>query len=145
MGARVNATASDHNNLWAAGAVVAVRGSVKNDIMAAGAELDIDATAGRSLWATGAIVSVAGQSQDMYVWVAGNVEARVGGKLSIAVHASLSSSHRVPGVTSIAGLKSCYRGGRGQPNSTLTLQIKEIAAICVFGASARLDRFGLIS
>jgi cytoskeletal protein CcmA (bactofilin family) len=112
MGARVHATATDHNNLWAAGAVVAVRGSVKNDIGAAGAELDIDATAGRNLWAAGAIVSVAGQSQNMYV-VGGrvSVDARVGGKLSIAgARVVIGPRTEVTGVTRIASAEVVFSG-----------------------------------
>ena len=112
MGARVHATASDHNNLWAAGAVVAVRGSVKNDIRAAGAELDIDATAGRSVWAAGAIASVAGQSQDMYI-VGGrvSVDARVGGKLSVAAaRVVIGPRTEVTGVTRVAGAEVVFSG-----------------------------------
>jgi cytoskeletal protein CcmA (bactofilin family) len=112
MGARVNATASDHNNLWAAGAVVTVRGSVKNDIMAAGAELDIDATAGRSLWAGGAIVSVAGQAQDLYV-VGGRatVDTRVGGKLSVAgARVVIGPRTEVAGVTRVAAAEVVFSG-----------------------------------
>src|SRR5690606_2885381 len=61
-GARVNAVASDHENVSAAGAIVSVRGAVRSDIRAAGAEVDIDANAGRDYWAAGAIVSAKGQA-----------------------------------------------------------------------------------
>ena len=112
MGARVHAIASDHNSLWAAGAVVAVRGSVKSDIWAAGAEVDVDATAGKSLWAAGAIVSVAGQSQDMYVAAArATVDARVNGKLSVAAARVLvGRGTEVGGVTRLAGAEVVFSG-----------------------------------
>jgi cytoskeletal protein CcmA (bactofilin family) len=113
VGARVNATASDHNNLWAAGAVVAVRGAVKNDIGALGAELDVDAGAGRNLWAVGAIVSVAGQSvQNMYV--AGGrvtIDAKVGGKLSAAgARVLVGRGTEVAGDTRLAGAEVVFAG-----------------------------------
>jgi cytoskeletal protein CcmA (bactofilin family) len=112
VGARVHATASDHNNLWAAGAVVAVRGSVKSDIWAAGAEVDVDATAGKSLWAAGAIVSVVGQAQDMYVAAArATVDARVNGKLSVgAARVLVGRGTEVAGVTRLAGAEVVFSG-----------------------------------
>jgi cytoskeletal protein CcmA (bactofilin family) len=112
VGARVHATASDHNNLWAAGAVVAVRGSVKNDIWAAGAEVDVDATAGKSLWAAGAIVSVTGQAQDMYVMAArATVDARVNGKLSMgAARLIVGRGTEVRGITRLAGAEVVFSG-----------------------------------
>jgi hypothetical protein len=113
VGARVHAVGSGHENLWAAGAIVAVRGSVKNEIRAVGAELDVDAASGGNLWATGAIVSVLGQSaQDMYV-VGGraSVDARVGGKLSVAAARVLIGPRaEVIGVTRIAGADIVFAG-----------------------------------
>jgi cytoskeletal protein CcmA (bactofilin family) len=113
VGARVNATANDHNNLWAAGAVVAVRGTVKSDIGALGAELDVDAAAGRNLWAVGAIVSVVGQStQNMYV--AGGrvtIDAKVGGKLSAAgARVLVRRGTEVAGDTRLAGAEVVFAG-----------------------------------
>ena len=112
VGARVHATASDHNSLWAAGGIVTVRGTVKNDIGVAGAEVDIDATAGRNLWAAGAIVSVVGRSQDMYVAASrATVDARVGGKLSVAAaRIFVARGTEVAGVTRLAGAEVVFAG-----------------------------------
>jgi hypothetical protein len=53
----VNVTASDHANVSAAGAIVSVRGTVRKDLRAAGAEVDVDARAAE-MHVLGAVVSV---------------------------------------------------------------------------------------
>jgi hypothetical protein len=112
-GARVHAVASEHENLWAAGATVAVRGSVKNDVRAAGAEVDVDAVVGRDTWAAGAIVAIAGESK-RNLYAAGarvNVDARIGGKLSVAgARVLIGPRTEVAGATRVAGADVVFAG-----------------------------------
>jgi cytoskeletal protein CcmA (bactofilin family) len=86
---------------------------VKNEIRAAGAEVDVEANAGRDLWAVGAIVSVVGEAKgDMYAAGARvSIDARVGGKLSVAgARVLIGPRTEVTGVTRVAGADVVFAG-----------------------------------
>lgn len=112
-GARVQAVASDHENVSAGGAIVSVRGTVRQDVRAGGAEVDVDASAGRDYWAAGAIVTAKGQAaRNMYLAGARvSVDARVGERLRVAgARVLIGSLTEVAGQTSIAGADVVFAG-----------------------------------
>lgn len=112
-GARVNVNAADHESAWAAGAIVAVRGTVRRDIAAAGAEVEVDAVANRDLWAAGAIVTVAGRAA-RNMGVAGAriaVNAEVGGDLNAAgARVLIGPQTVVTGKVRLAGADVVFAG-----------------------------------
>jgi cytoskeletal protein CcmA (bactofilin family) len=117
-GARVNVVASDHRDVWAAGAIVSVRGTVLNEVWAAGAEVDVDAIANGDMWAAGAIASVKGGSaKNLYVVGARvSIDARVGGKLSAAgARVIVGPRTEVRGDTRLAGADIVFAGTSGGP------------------------------
>ena len=116
-GARVDAVASGHHDVWAAGALVSVRGTVENEIRAMGAEVDVDASAKGDAWAGGAIVSVKG-AYERDLSVAGarvNVDAKVGGRLQVAgARVLIGAQTEVRGPLRIVGADVVFAGaGQG--------------------------------
>jgi cytoskeletal protein CcmA (bactofilin family) len=116
VGARVNVVASEHHDVWAAGAVVSVRGIVGHKLSVVGAEVDVDVTTKGDTRLAGAIVSFKGESQkDLYVAGARlNVDGRVGGALKAAgARLMIGSQASVDGPMLILGADVLFAGNSG--------------------------------
>jgi hypothetical protein len=116
-GARVAVVASEHHDVWVAGAVVSVRGIVDHELSAAGAEVDVDVTTKGDARLAGAIVSVKGRiEKDLYVAGARlNVDAKVGASLKAAgARLIIGPQSEIEGPMRIAGADAVFAGnGRG--------------------------------
>lgn len=119
MGARINVTASDHANVSAIGAIISIRGSVREDINAAGAELDVNARAANMNLA-GAIVSFGGEATEN-ANVAGarlSIQATVGNELNAAgARVLIGPQTQIRGSSQIAGADVVFSGTSEGPVS----------------------------
>lgn len=111
-GARVNAVASENDDLSVAGALVTVRGTATT-IRAAGAEVDVNASAQRDMWVAGAVANVTGRAgRDLRVAGARvEVNASVGRDLRAAgARLLIGPATEVAGRTSLAGADVTFAG-----------------------------------
>ncbi len=112
-GAQINVAADNHYDVWAAGALAAVRGTVGHELHAAGAEVDVDTTTQGNAYVAGAIVSVAGRyAHDLYVAGARvDITAIVDGALKAGgARVLVRPQTQVRGLTQLAGADVVFAG-----------------------------------
>lgn len=112
-GAQINVVSDNHYDVWAAGALATVRGTIANALHAAGAEVDVDTITQGDAYVAGAIVSVTGSyGHDLYV--AGtriSIAARVEGALKAGgARMLVRPQTNVRGLTQIAGADVVFAG-----------------------------------
>lgn len=117
-GVRVNVVASEHRDVWVAGALVSIRGVVNHELTAAGAEVDADVNTKGDTRLAGAIVSVTGEfDKDLYVGGARvNVDARIAGSLKAAgARVLVGSRTEIEGPARLAGADVVFAGDAHGP------------------------------
>src|SRR5262249_14127987 len=151
VGARVHVVADRHYDVWAAGALVSVRGAINHELSAAGAEVDIDANSDGDARIAGAIVSTKGQfAKDLYVAGARvNIDARVTGALKAAgARVIVGSQAEVAGPMQLAGAEVIFAGnGRGPAEiygDTVQITGKIGGALLVRGRSVAVAKTAII-
>lgn len=89
LGARIDAAAEGHQDVWAAGGQVTVLGNVQEDVWVAGGTVEIDVVAHGDLWAAGGSVEFRGHvGQD--AWIAGG-SVEIAGNVANDLHVAAAN------------------------------------------------------